>query len=450
MEEKSLGAFLNQNNTYPFHMPGHKRNADLDFLRGAGTTYDITEIHGADNLHDASGVLLSLMERAANLWGTDQSRVLVNGSTCGILAAMGTLAKRGDKVLVSRNCHKSVYHGLELFGLRPVFITPDFVEPLGVYGALSTAAVAKALAENADAVLLIAVSPTYEGFVSDMRSICALCHNAGVAVLADEAHGAHLDLSSHFTGGAVKAGADITVQSLHKTLPALTQTAILHVKGNRVDVSRLSHMLAVFQSSSPSYLLMRSAECAVQYAEDVRLFDRWAHMIEDFKKRVAQLKDIRLYTAAHMDPSKLVITGKDGILLGEHLRSHGVEAEYATHSFVLAMTGMGDSPEGFEALAAALYSADTVLPRSLPENRQPDYCMGELCVDMESALSADLEAVDKESAVGRVSAGYIWAYPPGIPLLLPGQRITEAFAASDLAACSGDRAKPPLVAVIKE
>lgn len=446
MAEVTLEDFLKSNTTYPFHMPGHKRNL---YFGGYGIECDITEISGADNLHASEGVLLSLAERAARLWGADKSYILVNGSTCGLLAALGALAERGDKVIISRNCHKSVYHALELFGLKPVFVTPRYIDELGVYASLDKETVAEALAAHSDAACLVAVSPTYEGFISDMEGICRVCHGAGVKVIADEAHGAHLDLSPHFCGGAVAAGADITVQSLHKTLPALTQTAILHVRGNAVDRTRLAHMLAVFQTSSPSYLLMLSAERAVFAAEDRQNFERWAEMLASFRTEAERMDGIALFDALRKDPSKLVIVGKNGHLLAEHLRDAGVELEYATDRFALAMTGMGDRREGFSRLLNALGTARDVPPPSA-EAAAPVYCDGELCTDIGRAVVAEYDLVNIEKSVGRVAAEYIWAYPPGIPLLIPGQRITEDFAASDLHHCKGDRAELPNIAVLKE
>lgn len=450
MDECKLYNFLKNNNNYPFHMPGHKRNPRYVELMSMGAALDITEICGADNLHGADGIILSAMERASRLWDSDKSYILVNGSTCGLLTAMWTVAHRGDKVLVSRNCHKSVYHGIELLGLRPVFLTPEYLEDIGVYGELKAETVKKAIDKHSDAVCVIAVSPTYEGYISDLSAISELCHRAGMVLIADEAHGAHLDLSPCFTGGAVRAWADITVHSLHKTLPALTQTAMLHLKGDRVDRGRLEHGLAIFQSSSPSYLLMSSAEQATAMAEHREDFEVWYSLIKGLYRDMLGLKGVYLLPESeNRDSSKLVIKGKNGIALAAFLRDKGIELEYATESFALAMTGLGDRCEGFQKLAAALFAADNAVETAKKASFDYPYCEGELETDIETALRSSAELMPLSKAAGRVSAEYIWAYPPGIPLIIPGQPISKELAEIDTKGLLSDKGALPLVAVLK-
>lgn len=450
---KGVYDFISNMDKYPFHMPGHKRNGGFKELCALGAWADITEIQGADDLHNPKGILLSLAEKAARRWGADKSYVLTNGSTCGNLAAMGALGKRGDTVLVARNCHRSVYHGLELFGYRPVFVTPDYVKSLGVYGSLSPQTVEAAIKANPKSAFLVMTSPTYEGVISDIKTIAELCHRANIALLVDEAHGAHLDLSPYFTGGAVKAGADAVVQSLHKTLPALTPAALLHVCGDRVDRQRLAHYLRVFQSSSPSYPLMASIELCVEQVGEEALFKGWFALANDFENRAKVLNDIKIFSGVGEgvfthDPSKLVITGKDGLALAEFLRFRGIETEYATRSFVLAMTGAGDRKEGFDALFSALAEADELITSCNFTNKQPECCNGTVVLTIEEALNTPSELLDVEESVGKIAAEYVWAYPPGIPLLVPGQRITAEFAAANLENCISDRGALPMLAVV--
>lgn len=423
-----IKAFLESVNSYPFHMPGHKRNKDL--FPSLPSETDITEIMGADNLHNPVGIIKASMEQAARVWGAKRSYFLVNGSTCGILAGITTLAKRGDKVLCSRNCHRSIFHALEIGGLIPTFITPDYIESVGVYGSLSPKAVEKALDENKDIRLLIAVSPTFEGALSDLKQIADICHKRGVYLFVDEAHGAHLGLSPHFTGGAVAAGADIAVQSLHKTMPALTQTAILHVASDNVDTARLEHKLRIFESSSPSYILMQSAEHAVQAAATPELFDRWAQILTEFEEKISHLKNIRLALRDERvfayERSKLVFTGVNGNDLCTFLRDRGIEVELATDSHLVAMTGMGDSEQGLSMLAKALIEADALLPPTTLTPRPPFACP-ETVMPIEAALDAESELVPVSECVGRTAAEYVWAYPPGIPVLIPGEIIPKSF-----------------------
>lgn len=432
-----INNFLSQLKGRPFHMPGHKRNTAL--FPALPAEKDITEIDGADNLHYPNGIIKNAMESAAKLWGAARSFFLVNGSTCGILAGLATLTKRGDKVLVARNCHRSVFHGLEILGLDPVYILPQYISDLGVYGAMEPATVEAALTAHPDVRTLVLTSPTFEGVISDLSAICALCHSRGVTVLTDEAHGAHLDLSPHFVGGSVAAGADISVQSLHKTLPALTQTAILHVNTAAVDIERLMHKLRVFETSSPSYLLMQSAEHSVEAAKDKALFDRWAALITEFKQDIARLKHIRIALGDHPhDSSKLVFAGVDGVKLGAFLRRHGIEPELADRTHLIAMTGPGNTKEDFAALATAIKAADALLAPIKSAAVPPPFCHGEAFCGIERALELPSTALSVSECVGRVAAEYVWAYPPGIPILIPGERIKADFAAADLTVLESD------------
>lgn len=420
--------YLESVDRYPFHMPGHKRNKEL--FPALPSETDITEIEGADNLHNPIGVIKASMEEAARVWGAFRSYFLVNGSTCGILAGITTLTKRGDKVLCSRNCHRSIFHALEIGGLTPTFITPDYIESVGVYGSLSPKEVEKALGADKDIRLLISVSPTFEGVLSDLKQLAKICHERGVYLFVDEAHGAHLDLSPHFTGGAVSAGADIAVQSLHKTMPALTQTAILHVASDKVDIPRLEHKLRIFESSSPSYILMQSAEHAVEAAATPSLFERWANLLTDFEEEISGLKNIRLALRDERvfayERSKLVFTGVNGNALCAFLRERGIEVELAADSHLVAMTGMGDSEKGLSMLARALTEADALLPPSESVPRPPFACP-KTVMPIEVALDAESKPVPVSECVGKIAAEYVWAYPPGIPVLIPGEVIPQAF-----------------------
>lgn len=438
--------FLNNVNSYPFHMPGHKRNGAM--FGALPLDGDITEIDGADNLHAASGIIARSEAEAARLWGAGRSYFLVNGSTCGILAGITALAKRGGRVLCARNCHRSVFHAIELGGLKPVFVMPRYINELGVYGEVCPTDIEAALESDGDIRLVILTSPTYEGVLSDVGAIAAVCHRHGVPLIVDEAHGAHLDLSPCFVGGAVKAGADLVVQSLHKTLPALTQTAILHVNGDMVDISRLEHKLRVFETSSPSYLLMRSAEYAVSAASDTTLFRRWAELLDGFERDVCSLKNINLaLRGQNADRTKLVLSGVNGRELCGFLRARGIEAEFATDRYVLALTGAGDSAEGMNLLVQALREADGLLPPLADTAVEAPFSLPTTHCGIEEALDAPSRLVPVGESVGKIAAEYVWAYPPGIPVIIPGEVIPPSFLQST-AAESDSRALPERIKVL--
>lgn len=435
---------LSENELLPMHMPGHKRNTVLaPYLKRLGADMDITEIDDFDNLHGAQGILAETMDIASRLWGSRRSWMLINGSTCGILAGIRSLTKRGSRVLVSRAAHKSVFHAIELCGLEPVFMMPPIIDGLDILGSLSPETVESTLEQNADISLVIVTSPTYEGVISDIKGICEAAHKRGIPVLVDEAHGAHLDLSPRFSGGAVRAGADIVIQSLHKTLPSLTQTAILHMNGDIADPDEMEHQLAVFETSSPSYLLMASIDgCVRLLTEQPHIIEQWADALTEFDHRISGLRNLKIaghgaeISAYGFDRSKLPIytggTNLSGYELADILRGEfGIELEYALPSMALAMTGAGDTIDTLGRLADALLAIDARCDTRQPKSGYPTAeVMGEtrLVMPIEQALSAEREFIEPREAVGRICGEYIWAYPPGIPLLIPGEAIPEAFA----------------------
>ena len=263
-----------ESDVYPFHMPGHKRRA-LPFPNPY--TIDITEIDGFDNLHHAEGLIREAEERAAKLYGADRSYYLVNGSTCGLLAAICAAARRGDKVLAARNCHKAVYHAISMQGLAAEFLYPAITRG-DLQGQITAAQVEEALTKHPDIAVVILTSPTYEGIVSDVAAIAACCHAHGAALIVDEAHGAHFGFGAGFPENAVRLGADAVIMSLHKTLPSFTQTALLHCNGTRIDPGRVARYLGVYETSSPSEW-MHASTCSVSRGQNFlrNTGDVWMH-----------------------------------------------------------------------------------------------------------------------------------------------------------------------------
>ena len=431
------------------HMPGHKENTGLaPYLEALSAGLDITELPGFDDLHAPEGVLELGMEKAAALWGSGRSLFQVNGSSGGLLAAIRGSTRRGDRVLVARNCHKAVYHGLELCSLEPVYLLPPVEETFGLAGSVTPAQVRRALEETPDVKLVIYPSPTYDGVVSDTAGICAVAHEKGIPVLVDEAHGAHFGLSPAFPLNAVRLGADLAVASLHKTLPSLTQTALLHVGGGLISRREVERQAGIFQSSSPSYLLMASMDGCVRLLEErgEALFSDWVRRLEAFDRLAAGLKHLRLMGhgrekgAAYpgvfaLDPAKIVISTRDSALTGVELkelleRNYGIDLEMALDTYAVAMTGLGTDDAMPERLARALLELDERFGpaketggRTETETTLPPRRMG-----LEEAARSAGEPVPLAEAVGRVSGEYVWAYPPGIPLITPGEEVTGRLA----------------------
>ena len=249
----------------PFHMPGHKRNellAPLDAYR-----LDITEIDNFDDLHHPEGLLKEAMERAGNLFGSRRTFFMVNGCTGGILASIFATCEPGDSILVARNSHKSVYNAINIRKLNPLCIWPEGELNSLPLGVIPPEDVDKALTDNPDIKCVFITSPTYEGVVSDVRAIADIAHKHGAVLIVDEAHGAHMHFNSIFPEDALSCGADIVIHGIHKTLPALTQSALLHIGTANVNESAVSKYLSIFQSSSPSYILMGGIDYAMDFLE---------------------------------------------------------------------------------------------------------------------------------------------------------------------------------------
>lgn len=418
---------LSANNKIPMHMPGHKRNTALaPYLKSLCAELDITEIEGFDNLHAPGGIILESMKKAAALRNTKSAFYLVNGSTAGILAGISAVVEREDTVICARNCHKSVYNALELVGASPVFVMPKIHEETGISGSISPNDIAKKIKENPNTKLIIITSPTYEGVVSDVEKICAIAHSHKIPVFVDAAHGAHLGFSKGFLKDAVSCGADISVESLHKTLPSLTQTAVLYVNSKFVDVEMVAERLTVFQTTSPSYLLMASIDGCVNLLAEKKeeLFSTWEERLLAFYKKCDSLENLRILKNNGeffgLDISKIVILTKDGNWLADALRKMGIECEMIAPGYVVAMTGMGDTKEMLSYFAACLLKLDEVAEK--PENAgKTGLVLPKRVLEIKPAKKKETEEVAVSDIVGRISAEYVWAYPPGIPIITPGE-----------------------------
>lgn len=431
---------------YGFHMPGHKRNSDVT---QANLPYgiDITEIEGFDNLHHAEEIIREAEVRAASLYHAEETHYLINGSTAGILSAVMGCTKKGGKILMARNCHKSVYHAVFLNELRPVYIYPEFDETMELNMAVSPEKIERLLEEHKEVQAVVLTSPTYDGVLSDIERISEIVHQKKIPLIVDEAHGAHFGFHPYFPENANTKGADVVIHSLHKTLPALTQTALIHLNGTRIDRRKIRNYLHIFQTSSPSYVLMASMdECLRMVAEqgDV-LFETYVKNLESKRVELKKLKHIRLMETEEFDRSKLVLSVKDTILKKENrvftgkmlyerlLLEYHLQMEMAAGSYVIAMTSIGDTKEGMDRLLSALFEIDEELEKNSEEEKRYYLPRQEqVLTSFEVEGMRRMENVKslswKESA-GFISMEYAYLYPPGIPLIVPGERITKETAA---------------------
>ena len=439
-----------------FHMPGHKRNIHFaDYLAKMGADIDFTEIDATDDLHHAQGILKTCMQKAEKLWHSQHSFFMVNGATGGILAGIRACTHYGDKVLIVRNCHKSVYNAIELFGLNAVYLLPDYIPEYDIYGSVSPKKIEQAIQENPDIRLIILTSPTYEGVISDIHTISEIAHHSHIPLLTDEAHGSHLDLSPYFTDGSVKNGSDISVQSLHKTLPSLTQSAIIHLNSEMVSVEDLQRQLAVFQTSSPSYLLMSSADACIEMIHDTSLFKKWYENLTAFKERIAPLQHLRIlgYTDTisdnqrifGFDYSKILISCSDTNITGKELQSllkqrYHIDFEMCSGNYLLAMTSMADTQQDLIYLADCLLQTDRTLKTKQKEKLSVYITqLPQRAISLSDAVNtkSNISYIPIEQSVGRVSGEYIWIYPPGIPLITPCEIVSKEIA--DILLCAVQR-----------
>lgn len=444
-----------------FHMPGHKGRALTGEFWDELFKIDLTELPDTDDLHEPEGMIARSQERAAALWGAKRSFYLVGSSTAGILAgvlacvggagssridphAQGAGNKSKKTVIIARNCHKSVYSACDIARARKSFIMPDIDPESGIFLSVRPEQVSKAIErEKGRAALVVITSPTYDGIISDVSGIARVCRRAGVPLMVDEAHGAHLGLGSSgggegvFPGGAVRAGADIVIQSLHKTLPSLTQTGIAHFCSEDKELGgRFASMLARVQSSSPSYVLMASMDACVRLMESrgAELLRVWRDNCEYAAEEIAKFKNVRLFRprsgAFGIDPSKLCLITPDAGIYAEKLRKDGIDCEMALGRELLLYTGLGTDREDIDRAMEVLRRLDSENIAELPHVPFPLKLPRRGRVLQDNAIFeaglASPEAVLR--SIGGVSTVYAWVYPPGIPLICPGERLDRPLA----------------------
>nr|WP_279380767.1 aminotransferase class V-fold PLP-dependent enzyme [Mobilitalea sibirica] len=426
---------------YPMHMPGHKRNTGLLSMVDP-YSIDITEVDGFDNLHQAEGILKKLSSSLEDVYRAKRSYPLVNGSTAGILAGISAVTKRGDKILLSRNAHKSVYNAVILNDLKPYYLYPETVEDTQVFGGISALKTEEMLIKHQDIKLVIITSPTYEGVVSDITGISRVVHQYGALLMVDEAHGAHFGLHEYFPKSAITSGADIIVQSLHKTLPAFTQSSILHC--NREDYyDKIEKYLAIYQSSSPSYVLMAGIDRCLEllreqgpalfeaYKENLIKFYDFTKSLERFQllnKSIIGKKDVY-----DLDPSKLTIMMKTTDLTGYKLANllqdkYRIVMEMASEEYALGMTSICDTKEGFHRLKKALLEIDkaNIHVDDKPNHIKYTNVQPKQVMTPSEAMEQPAEEIElTEKCCGRICATMVSLFPPGNPLLIPGEIIDD-------------------------
>ena len=434
--EKTLTEYLKEGQV-PLHMPGHKRR--ISVTSSIDSHLDFTEIEETDDLHHATGILKQAMDRTAALYGAKRTWYLVNGSTCGNLAGISAMTREGDEVIVARNCHRSVFHALQLRNLHVHWLVPPVLPEFGIDGSLSVSAVAEALEAYPSAKAVIVTSPTYEGVISDIRSIVRLAHAHGIPVFVDEAHGAHLGFGT-FPAGAVQCGADLVVQSPHKTLFSSTQTSWMHLQGSLVDEKRVEQQLGIFETSSPSYPLLMSLDgCSAAWAEHGNAYcQRWLNMLADFDETAKHFHHLHILEHPHsktykdifaFDPGKILIrSAMPGVKLQKLLHDrYRFTLEMAAGNHALAMTSAADDPVEIHRFALALDEIEHGIETTAREDSEESFSFAAglpaVKMTIHDAVECDHQSLPLFEAQGRIAGEYVFLYPPGIPLIMPGEFI---------------------------
>ncbi|WP_147535855.1 aminotransferase class I/II-fold pyridoxal phosphate-dependent enzyme [Bacillus marasmi] len=429
-------------NPISFHVPGHKNGVIFQekgrpIFEGL-LKLDVTELTGLDDLHSPEGVIQESQKLLTKLYEVDTSYFLVNGTTVGNLAMIMAAVNEGDVVLVQRNCHKSVLNGLQLSGARPVFINPEYDVDWNVASGLSVNSVQSALKQYPDARALIVTYPNYYGMVYNLSEIIELAHQKNIPVLVDEAHGAHFIAGGPFPSSAVTLGADIVVQSAHKTLPALTMGSFLHFNSKLVSKSRLEKYLHILQSSSPSYLIMASLDLARSYVGTLNDLDieYLTEQVTEFRRCLGNLPGIKVLSYENDEGDLLKVTiqstrGMSGFELQDIFEKAGIYAELADPVNVLLIFPLIKVGISYPLVEIISRLRQALLSLEEQEEKQKEFLpltkegTSTLELSFGEMEKREMKKVDFDQAVGKICAEMIIPYPPGIPLLFPGEMISE-------------------------
>ena len=393
-----------------FHMPGHKGSAIYrkygyqEFLEKI-MDCDITEIIGADNLYQTEGILKAAQEEYAKLYGVKRAYLLINGTSGGLIAAILASVPKGGKIILARNCHKAIYNALILGDIQPVYAYPEMIDEYGISGEITPAEIERCLKENPDASAVILPSPNYYGICSNIPEIAKLVHAAGKILIVDQAHGAHLkffsDCGYNLPKSAEECGADLTVNSIHKTLASFTQSALLTYNTERVDHYVLEDKLQMIMSTSPSYLLMASLDINADILKHHKkeAIQEWYDALTYFYEEAAKIEGLDIIRTDSLDITKINLDmsayGITGAELEELLLKEGIYAELTTGNILMCMTGIGNTKADMEKILAALKKKPELLAEIPPEKQNAEMC--DLCVAASNEL-INAAAVQTEEA----------------------------------------------------
>nr|WP_274600950.1 aminotransferase class I/II-fold pyridoxal phosphate-dependent enzyme [Clostridium yunnanense] len=433
--------------TIPFHVPGHKKGVGIDeefknFIGENPFKIDVTVFKLVDSLHHPTGPIKKAQELAADAYGSDASFFSIHGTSGAIQAMIMSVVSQGDKIIVPRNVHKSITAGIILSGAVPIFMQPELDKKLGIAHGVTPATVKRVLEENKDAKAVLIINPTYYGVATAIKEIADIVHSYDIPLIVDEAHGPHLKFNEKLPMSAMEAGADICAQSTHKIIGALTQCSLLQVKSNYIDPARVQQVLNLLQTTSPSYILMASLDCARRQIalSGEELLDKTIDLANYARTEINKINGFYCFGeeilgrpgVVALDPTKITITCRDLGITGYELdmilsNKYHIQMELSDLYSVLAVGSFGDTKESIDKLLQALREISDEY--SSKGKVRPDFLdipsIPESVLIPRDAFNSKKESILLRESIGKVSGEFLLAYPPGIPLLCPGEIITE-------------------------
>ncbi|EJO5349480.1 aminotransferase class I/II-fold pyridoxal phosphate-dependent enzyme [Clostridium botulinum] len=433
--------------TIPFHVPGHKQGEGMDeafknFIGKNPFKIDVTVFKSVDSLHHPTGAIKKAQELAADAYGSDAAFFSIHGTSGAIQAMILSVVGDGDKIIIPRNVHKSVTAGIILSGSIPVYMQPELDKKVGIAHNVTPETVENTLKENPDAKAVLIINPTYYGVSTDIKKIAEIVHNYNIPLIVDEAHGPHLGFNNKLPISAMKAGADICAQSTHKIIGALTQCSLLQVKSKRIDINRVRQVLNLLQTTSPSYILMASLDCSRRQIalNGKNLLDKAIDLTNYAREKINKIPGFYCFGKEllgkpgvyALDPTKITINCRDLNITGYDLdmilcEKYHIQVELSDLYNVLAIGSFGDTKESIDALISALkeistehYGKKTTEKSFLDVPEIPKNTTAP-----RKAFNGTKKCILLKDSVGKISGEFLLAYPPGIPVLCPGEIITQ-------------------------
>jgi arginine/lysine/ornithine decarboxylase len=433
--------------TIPFHVPGHKKGQGIDeefknFIGDNPFKIDVTVFKLVDSLHHPTGPIKKAQELAADAYGSDASFFSIHGTSGAIQAMVMSVVSEGDKIIVPRNVHKSITAGIILSGATPVFMQPELDKRLGIAHGVTPETVKATLENNPDAKAVLIINPTYYGVATDIKKIADIVHSYDIPLIVDEAHGPHLAFNDKLPISAMEAGADICAQSTHKIIGALTQGSLLQVRSKYVNPKRVQQILNLLQTTSPSYILMASLDCARRQIalNGKELLDSAIELCNYARTEINKIPGFYCFGEEildkpgvySLDPTKLTITCRDLGITGYELdmilsNKYHIQMEMSDLYSVLAVGSFGDTKENIDRLIEVLKEISAEYSEgAIPK---PDFldipAIPERAINPREAFYSDKTSIPLKDSVGKISGEFLLAYPPGIPVLCPGEIITQ-------------------------